>query len=85
MILCACIHDVDCNIYYPGLRHQEIVKEIIDEIRDFPTNIRWGFLNEEGEFLDRRDALRIAVICGQYGQGEEAVCDGKQLFSQDIY
>lgn len=85
MILCACIHHTASNTYYPGLRHDEIVKEIVNDLKDWPMGLVWGFIDEEGNFHDRVQALMIAVKCGQYGMGESLVGNGTRLHSEDIY
>lgn len=85
MILVACIHNRSTGIHYPGLRHSDIVKEIVSDLREFPTNLAWGFIDEEGEFKTREEAVAVAVRAGQYGMGQEPTGNTKRLHSEDIY
>lgn len=83
MILCACIHDPSTGIHYPGLRHSEIISEIVREKHGWPNGLILGFVDEEGNFHDRRQALRIAIACEQWGLVEPI--NPALLHSEDIY
>ena len=88
MILVACIHYPKTGIYYPGLRHRDIVKEIIRDNGDYPTEVRYGFIDEDGFFHDRQSAFMIANLSGQIVDiALPAVSNDtlQSLYSEDIY
>lgn len=65
MIVAACIHDVANDVYYPGLRHSELILEVARAIGEVPDHLTKGFIDDEGNFLDRRQAANVAYYCGQ--------------------
>lgn len=43
-----------------------------------------GFVTSYGRFVDRREAYRIAIACGQI-EGNAAASSGGMLYSEDIF
>jgi len=69
----------------PGQCHADIG---LDMIRNkvcrcpFPGGPAQGFVTEEGVFVSREDALKIAIAAGQVKEGQ--TCHKDRLFSEDL-
>ena len=96
MILCAAIKVAferdgrEVAVVIPGFRHG-IIWELMDELQLPPKSKRKeieGFIDNNGEFLDRFDAFYHAKMCGQLSA---TVLTYKtehfenELFSEDLY
>lgn len=105
-ILCAAIkrkeprqldlmyHKNDINNIEIGYRHHDIIRRFQHEISKNPDD--QGFYTSKGRFVDRKEAMVIAMAAGQvrntyYGRKPlmEAYNDGdllvKSLYSEDLY
>lgn len=84
-ILCAAIIDknkLDAaghTLIYCGHRHNNILWQSKDVPRDPYAQ---GFLTNKGRFVDRKEALRIALEAKQI---EAPQYNDNQLFSEDLY
>lgn len=92
-ILCAAIKRVearDCRPYYPGqndicgieigYRHHDIYQRFNDRSLSKKLDDQ-GFYTSKGRFVDRKEAMNIAVECGQVDERLK----GRDLFSEDLY
>lgn len=85
MITCAAIQHPNGTIYC-GLRHAELIEEIVSETNEWPSGMVFGFVDEEGNFFDRKYARQKAIQCSQYGMGQAQSATSQEiLFSEDIY
>jgi hypothetical protein len=71
------------NIVYVGRRHHDCIRWILAcGLVQPPVNGEQGFVTDEGKFVDRREAFKIARECKQiirkHGRPDE-------LYSEDIY
>lgn len=66
------------GVIYTGRRHNII---LCDKSRPFQflQNGIQGFVNDKGEFLDRKEASKHAFECGQIKK------DTGRLYSEDLY
>jgi hypothetical protein len=64
MILKAAIIQLDSRIVYVGKRHGDAYFEMDKQEVDW-NNSKDGFVDAEGNFLDRREAYKHALICNQ--------------------
>ncbi len=94
MIICAAIKvkgydfkakEVDTIVC--GLRHGDCLETI--KIMNLVCEEKiQGFINHKGEFLNREEALKHALECGQlsathrYYQRDHEICE---LYSEDLY
>lgn len=78
MILKSAILQKDSRIVFTGRRHHNIIQDNQDI--DFRSCVQ-GFVDSEGEFLDRRQAYKIAVESGQV----KNVISPPILTSEDLY
>lgn len=86
MIVKAAVRKGDL-ILSGGLRHIDIV-ELMKENGIGLTGTICGFLNEGGDFLDRRDAALAVIKEGQthlYTKESPNLKPGDQLQSQDLW
>ena len=96
MIICAAIKVTDTatdeSIMISGFRHGDCFKMIkhLEERWKLKRSVCvvQGFMNHKGEFLDRKEAYKHAMDCGQIN----AHCvwareDGmpEELYSEDLY
>jgi len=73
---------------YIGMRHYIIMQSVDEDcnrlIADCHTDaIDQGFITDAGDYIDREEALKIAVACGQVKM-ENKVGNKYMLFSEDI-
>jgi hypothetical protein len=64
-------------------RHHDVIRKIVfdDKVAESVDGDEQGFLDEDGRFLTRHRALRLAQVNGQYdGEGRLGM-----LFSEDIW
>lgn len=64
-------------------RHHNIVAFINEKYGDFPVRGEQGFILDDGSFVMRKPALRIAENAGQLIK--EPVAPGHGLFSEDVW
>lgn len=94
MIICAAIkvtisEPVHDEIIICGHRHGDCLMTIqsLCDYWDGHTKVQ-GFINHKGEFLDRKEALKHAIECGQlskthmYYQKDNHI---DELYSEDLY
>ncbi len=85
MIKEAAIKREDDNKIWTGHRHPDCFEEMkLDGIVSLAGSIYiQGFVTDTGEFLDRKEAFKHAVICNQVEDPD----DGKEriLISEDLY
>jgi hypothetical protein len=66
------------QIIHTGKSHAEIILRIIREPEMLPTFTTEGFVNDKGNFLNRKEAAVHAYECGQINELL------KELFSSDL-
>lgn len=66
-------------------RHHHVIAEILRQCPDVDHvyGDEQGFLDESGRFLNRRQALASAEMCGQLRPG--VVIRAERLFSEDVW
>lgn len=70
-------------------RHGDILHAIYHQFGDY--DLEQGFLTDKGEFLDRKEAMKHAVLCGQgtprrdVMAREQIVYQGPELYSEDLW
>ena len=85
-IICAAIHNPDDRdmannpLVYCGLRHANVLWQSKLVSRD-PDH--QGFLTSKGRFVDRKDALKIALENDQVI--DRTQIRGENLYSEDLY
>lgn len=97
-IVCAAIKRLksrDCTKHYYtndiydieiGYRHCDIFARFDGEVSLKPQD--QGFYTSHGRFLNRYDAMEVAMLAGQVHTTKAYRADGKtlnQLFSEDLY
>jgi hypothetical protein len=66
-------------------RHHDVIKLIYEET-GLPVLKNWqGFLTDEGKFVGRQEALKIASSAGQVGVLRPKTSPAYILFSEDIW
>lgn len=70
------------GIIYTGKRHHLIIANMIKIGIKKPINGEQGFITDKNEFVNRKDAARIALSCGQIKELKFSTVD---LFSEDLY
>lgn len=69
------------GVIYRGRRHHNIIYDaFLKQI--YLKGYRQGFVNEHGQFLDRFEAARNAIECGQI---TELKYSSFELYSEDLY
>lgn len=81
-------HQNDLDLIEIGYRHHDIRNRFGDEISCSPKD--QGFYTSHGRFVDRREAMKIALASGQVDYEKarycvNGVCKYKELFSEDLY
>lgn len=68
-------------VVYTGTRHHLIIRDIVEKlgIEAIPIMGEQGFLTDEGSFVSRAEAAKIAFAAGQIQERKEF------LFSEDIF
>lgn len=69
--------------HFDGLMHATI--KLLPSVP--PSSAQWeqGFVDQFGKFMDRREALAVAVRAGQIGRNGPKTHPENQLFSEDLY
>jgi hypothetical protein len=67
---------------YTGRRHHNVIAKIIKETGVDHVFGKQGFVTDDDEFLDREEAAKVALACGQI---KKLKYHSKQLFSEDLY
>lgn len=85
MIKCAAIQRIKDGRVWTGHRHGNIIQSILIELGENPLvkgNFVQGFITHKGKFLNRQEAYKVAVNCGQIKdeQGKQPI-----LTSEDLY
>jgi len=72
-----------------GARHfDSLMHSHIKRLPSLPTSpAEWeqGFVDQHGVFMDRREALQVAINAGQIGRYRPKTNPDYQLFSEDLY
>jgi hypothetical protein len=90
MIICAALLLENKNqeeVVLPCWRHG-IGYQILHELYVDAKVLKEGFINHNGEFLDRYDAFAHAKECGQLPQSTRWYKEGNresELYSEDLY
>lgn len=90
MIICAALlleNKEQEEVILPCWRHG-IGYEMIRELRIDAKVLKEGFMNHEGKFLDRYDALVHVMECGQLTQANRWYKEDNresELYSEDLY
>ena len=93
MIVCAAIKikNGTNDLVICGLRHANCVQTIIDLDLGLKLDKKIdGFIDHKGVFLDRKEAFKHALECGQINQHskwyrEDNNDNTEELFSEDLY
>lgn len=80
MILAAAI--LKDGVIYTGKRHCNIINDSPKHLRVGKGPHVQGFVDHEGNFLNREDAARHAKL---WGQVEKLKFNSKELFSEDLW
>lgn len=63
-------------------RHHDVIRTMVDVCKlPKPVTGEQGFMTNDGDFVDRKEALEIAFSCGQV---EEPIAP-PNLFSEDLW
>lgn len=98
MIICAAVKttfinnkDETVTVIIPGLRHGDCF-ELMQQINIPLRKDRWdeeqGFINHEGKFLNREEALKHALEIGQLSattKQRKLIHHENELYSEDLY
>ena len=90
MIICAALlleNKEQEEVILPCWRHG-VGYEMIRELHIDAKVLKEGFMNHEGKFLDRYDALVHVIECGQLTQTNRWYKEGNreaELYSEDLY
>lgn len=82
-------HQNDLDLIEIGYRHHDIRNRFGNEISCKPKD--QGFYTSKGRFVDRKEAMKIAFVCGQIFSIEKAMrktelgTEWQDLFSEDLY
>lgn len=89
MIICAAIKDNKTGAVFGGIRHGNIYEAMHDaSITRGCAEVTEGFLDEKNQFHDRKEALEIAMNCGQLSASTRWLKRDKresELYSEDLY
>ena len=68
---------------FTGRRHYEIIRDIVNECKVKRAKGEQGFVTDKGRFVDRSEALKIAISSGQVEEGK--TINRRHLFSEDLW
>ena len=96
MIICAAIKLIDLDkdkfLVICGHRHRncfEMIPQLDEKWRKIQRRkVVEGFINHKGEFLDRKEALKHAIECGQMSETHKYYREDHnidELYSEDLY
>lgn len=67
-------------------RHHHIFNEMYEKYGiEHVSNEEQGFLDDKGQFINRREGLILARINGQLKPRQPGQYDGDELYSEDIW
>ncbi len=80
-----------CTMPAPA-RHHDIIRQMSKQnVHDYSDETQ-GFINDQGQFMNRRDAYQHALQCGQGTPRRDITLnekpnsyDGPELFSEDLW
>jgi len=67
---------------WTGRRHEDVIRNMIRQDDEMPDGGVYGFVVDDGQFLDRFQAFKHAVQCGQVDDpddGAEHILTSKDL------
>jgi len=67
---------------FTGKRHHNIIKDMVRLGIKTPINGEQGFVTDDGKFVSRKEAAKIALESGQI---KKLKFNQKSLFSEDLY
>lgn len=70
------------GVVYTGRRHHDVIRLITTTTGIRPVNGEQGFVTEDGTFVNREEAAKIALESGQI---TKLKYNSKELFSEDLY
>jgi hypothetical protein len=70
------------GVIYQGRRHYLIIREGIKLGKKFFIGCPQGFIDDEGNFLNREQAAKHAIQCGQI---KELKFSKTELFSEELW
>ncbi len=84
MIQQAAYKRISDGFIFVGKRHGDVIRSLLEQgITILRKEFIPGFVTDTGEFVDRQEAYKIAVSCGQI---KDTASDGARvLFSEDLY
>ncbi len=89
MIVCAAIKDNQTGAVFGGIRHGNIYSAMHDaNITRKCSEVTEGFLDSKNNFLNRIEALKEALSCGQLSASTRELKREKfevELYSEDLY
>lgn len=66
-------------------RHHHVIHKIFQETNE-PIYYSWqGFLDDTGKFLGRKEACKVARLCGQVDVVRPKTSPRHLLFSEDVW
>ena len=68
---------------WTGRRHYEIIRDIVEGTGVSRAKGEQGFVTDKGKFVNRSEALKIAISSGQVEEGK--TINRKHLFSEDLW
>jgi hypothetical protein len=80
---CAIMDGDKPHAMWPLNRHHDIIRELVRLGRETPIKGEQGFLTSTGRFVDRIEARKIALACGQIEEGKSH--HKEKLFSEDLW
>lgn len=89
IIICAAIKDKETRAVFGGIRHGFIYSAMKDAgIPKRVNEVIEGFLDQNGNFYDRKEAFEVALNCSQLSASTRWVkrerCE-LELYSEDLY
>lgn len=91
MIICAAIKITfqrgrqTVTAVVPGHRHSDCWELMVALGVPTEREEKEGFIDHRGDFLDRYEALKHAIQCGQLSETTRETKTGSVLYSEDLY
>lgn len=89
-VVCAAVFLPEIDLIIPGVRHYDTLmhnlSESIPEVNDNPQKEIQGFVDNQGKFMDRQEAWKVACSAGQVINrvgGDDR--KGGTLYSENLY
>jgi len=73
---------VQNGVVYTGRRHHDVIRKIVETTGIRPVTGEQGFVTDDGRFVSREEAAKIALSCGQI---QKLTFHSRELFSEDLY